>query len=353
MESLLYDIKYSVRQFRRAPLFVGAVSSRCISLDSLVERLAAIPVVESVAISDTGLSGMSMTMAWPPASERKGDPWEIAVATGVGASHFRTFGIPIVDGRECAGPSDGSSVVINGAMARRTFGDRTAIGEHLNLATVSLATRVVVGVAADVPDIRTKAAPLPTVFACAGPDTSASVAFAMRARDDTPALSLAPALRTAVRSLDPSQPVSRLTTVEQMVRDGMSSRWFDAAVIGALSSLALLLALGGLYAVTAYSVATRTREIGVRMAFGADRASVIALVLRQGGTLVVLGTGLGLLAAVPLVRFVTAMLFDVAPLDPAVFGAVAVLIAIVAMLTMLIPATRASRLDPMVALRAQ
>jgi putative ABC transport system permease protein len=155
-----------------------------------------------------------------------------------------------------------------------------------------------------------------------------------------------------VREIDSALPVSRVTTVSETVRNGLSSRWFDAVVIGALSSLALILALGGLYALTAYSVAHRTREIGVRMALGADRGAVMTLVLRQGGILVAAGTGLGLLAAIPLVRFVTAMLFDVRPLDPAVFTAVAVLVGAVAMLATFVPARRASRLDPMVALRS-
>ncbi len=174
----------------------------------------------------------------------------------------------------------------------------------------------------------------------------------MRVQEGTEASSLASALRGAVRAIDPAQPVTRVITVEQMVRDGMTSRWFDAMVIGALAALALVLALGGLYAVTAYGVAQRTREIGVRMALGADRVSVMKLVLRQGGVMAGVGIILGALAAIPLVKFVSAMLFDVQPTDPAVFGAVAVLVAGTAMLATFIPARRASRVDPMVALRA-
>src|SRR5262249_57984305 len=113
-----------------------------------------------------------------------------------------------------------------------------------------------------------------------------------------------------------------------------------AAVMGDLAVLALILALGGLYAVTAYSVAQRTREIGIRMALGADRARVLTLVLQQGGILIGTGLGLGLLAAMPLVSFVSAMLFGVDPLDPAVFAGVAVGVATVASLATLIPARR-------------
>lgn len=327
------------------------VASRRAFFDSLLERLRAMPAVESAAVS-TPLNGISMTMTWPP-GEGQEDKWEIAVADGQGDGHFRTFGIPILEGRECAGPADGSGAVINAAMARRAFGGRSSIGEQLNLSTATLGTRVVLGVAADVPNIQTKAAPIPTVYACAGQDRSFTETVAVRSSAGTDATALAPVLRRVVRELDPAQPVSRVITVEQMIRDGMSSRWFDAIVIVALSTLALILALGGLYAVTAYSVAQRTREIGVRLAIGADPAMVMALVLRQSGILVVAGICLGLLAAVPLVRFVTAMLFDVQPLDPAVFASVALLVAAVAMLATLIPARRASRVDPIAALRAE
>jgi ABC-type antimicrobial peptide transport system permease subunit len=200
--------------------------------------------------------------------------------------------------------------------------------------------------------MQTKAPPLPMVYQCAGRERAGYGTVAVRVREGTPALSLAPALRSAVRSIDPAQPVGRITTVEQMVREGLSSRWFDAMVIGALALMALMLALGGLYAVTAHSVAQRTREIGIRMALGADSALVLRLVLRQGGILIGAGICLGVLAAMPLVRFVSAMLFGVQPLDPAVFSGVAIGVAAVATLATFVPARRASRVDPMVALRA-
>jgi predicted permease len=328
-------------------------ASRGAFFDRLVERLRGLPGVEAVTVSGIGLRGMSMTMPWPPASVPADERWQMAMATGVADGHFRTFGIPILEGRECSGRADASEAVINAAMARRAYGDRSPIGDQLDLSVASAGRRVIVGVAADVPDLRTRAAPLPTVHLCAGMDRGASGLVALRVREGTPPMTLAPALRGAVRALDPALPVSGVRTVEQMVRDGLTSRWFDAMVLAALSALALLLALGGLYAVTAYAVAQRTFEIGVRMALGADGASILALVLRQGGILVAAGTGLGLLAAVPLVRFVRTMLFDVRPLDPTVFGAVACAVVAVALVATLIPALRASRVDPVRALRAE
>jgi predicted permease len=320
--------------------------------DGLVERLRRLQGVESVVLSEAELSYLTMTMSWPPGRQRDDSGREIGVATGLGDRHFQTFGIPVLEGRECAGDNDDAAAVVNASMARIAFPDRSAIGRSLELSHVSLGTRTIVGVVADVANLQTKAPPLPTVFACAGRDRAGYGTVALRVRQGTPALSLAPARRRAVRSIDPAQPIARIKTVEQMVREGLSSRWFDAMVIAALAVLALVLALGGLYAVTAYSVAQRTREIGIRMALGADRALVLKLVLQQGGILIGAGICLGLLAATPLVRFVSAMLFDVQALDPAVFTGVAIGVAAVATLATFVPARRASRVDPMVALRA-
>jgi putative ABC transport system permease protein len=327
-------------------------ASRGAFFDGVIERLRTLPDVESVSVSTIGLSGLSMTMPWPPGTGGS-DRTEIGAATGIGDRHFRTFGIPILDGRECGGSGDTSAIVINASMARLAYGGQSALGRSLDLSTFGFGNRVVIGVAGDVRNIETKAAPMPMVFPCAGQDRAGYGTVGVRVREGTPAMTLAPALRSVVRDLDPAQPLGRITTIEQAVREGMSSRWFDATVIGALSMLALVLALGGLYAVTAFSVAQRTREIGVRMALGADRGRVLALVLRQGGVLVSIGIALGLLAAVPLVRFVTALLFEVQPLDASVFTTVAILVGAVGTAATLIPAWRASRVDPMTVLKAE
>jgi predicted permease len=329
----------------------GEDAARRAFFDGLVERLRGLQGVESVVVSSAGMTPLSMTMSWPPGGKTDGGP-EIGIAEGLGDRHFHTFGIRVLEGRECAGGVDDSAAVVNASMARIAFPNGVAVGRSVDLSNVSIGNRTIVGVVADVPDMRTKAPPRPMVYACAGRERAGYGTVAMRVQDGTPALSLAPALRSAVRAIDPALPVARITTVEQMVREGLSSRWFDAMVIGALAVLALILALGGLYAVTAYAVAQRTREIGIRMALGADRALVLWLVLRQGGILIGAGICLGLLAATPLVGLVNAMLFGVQPLDPAVFTGVAIGVAAVATLATFVPARRASRVDPMAALRA-
>lgn len=328
-------------------------ASRRAFFERLIEQVRDVPDVESVAVSGIALSGLSMTMPWKPAATPDGDVPEIGVLDGIGDRHFRTFGIPLLEGRECSGEADESAVVLNDSMAMLAFPAQKALGRSLNLATAGLGTRSVIGVSADVRNLETKAAPMPTVYACAGRDSAGYGVVALRVREGTPALALAPALRSAVARLDAGLPLTRVRTVDQMVRDGLSARWFESMVIGALAGLALMLALGGLYAVTAYAVAQRTREIGVRLALGANRGAVMRLVLLQGGVIVLAGIGLGVAAGVPLVRFVRAMLFDVQPLDPAVFALVAASVAITALLATFIPAWRASRVDPMIALRAE
>ena len=335
-----------------SPTRYGDQASRRAFVDGLVERLRNHPAVESASFSTIALTGFSLTMPWKVGTAPPGDGPEVGVLTGVGDRHFRTFGIPILEGRECAGDADGSAVVLNSSMARLAFPNRSALGQSLTLSAVMEGNATVIGIAADVPNMQTKRPQLPMIYSCAGPERTGYGDIALRVREGTPAMSLAPLLRETVRTIDPSQPVTRVTTVAQMVRDGVSSRWFDAMVITALAALALVLALGGLYAVIAYSVTQRTREIGVRMALGADRTSVMSLVMRQGGAMAGAGIVLGVLAALPLVRFVSAMLFDVQPFDPIAFIIVAVLVTLVALTATFIPARRASRVDPMIALRA-
>ncbi|MEX2270464.1 MAG: ABC transporter permease [Vicinamibacterales bacterium] len=328
-------------------------ASRRAFFDGLIEQLRAVPDVESVVVSGVALSGLSMTMPWKQGAVADDEAPEIGVLTGMGDGHFRTFGIPILAGRECGGDAGESAVVINDSMARLAFPGRQAVGGSLNLATAGLGTPSVIGVSADVRNLETKAPPLPMVYACGGRDRAGYGVVALRVREGTPALALTPALRSAVARLDPAQPLTRIRTLEQMVRDGMSARWFDALVLAALAGLALVLALGGLYAVTAYAVQQRTREIGVRLALGADRGAVMRLVLQQGGVIVAIGVALGLAAGLPLVRLVRAMLFDVQPLDPAVFIFVGAAVICTALLATFIPAWRASRVDPIIALRAE
>jgi putative ABC transport system permease protein len=328
-------------------------ATRASFYDRVLERLRALPAVESASIAPVAVTGMTLTMTWPRGL--RSDPSDtsvLAVLTNVSPQHFRTFGMPILEGTECGAVRDIPTAVINRQAARRAFGDRSAVGERLDLAAQG--TYTIVGVAADVRAMGTKAPPLSTVYTCASPTEGPfSSVIAVRARTGHDPATLAPAIRESVRAVDPAQPVSAVMTVAQQVGEAVTSRWFDALLIACFAALSLVLAIFGLYALIAYLVAQRIHEIGVRMALGADARHVRRLVLRQASTLTALGIGLGSIAAVPLVRFIRTLLFEVEPLDAGVFAAMAAVLAIVAIAAAAIPARRASRLDPLIALRAE
>jgi putative ABC transport system permease protein len=331
----------------------GDPAARRAFFDGVLERVRALPAVESAALP-AGLDSLSMTMAWPAGSttgpsDSESSPIGIAE---VGPSNFRTFGIPIRSGRECGdgGAADAQAAVVNERMARRAFPAGGAVGRSIALG--SEGTFTIVGVSADVRDLRSHAMPLPKVFICAR-ETSVYGNIALRARAGTDPAALASALREAVRAVDPAQPVADVRTVRQLVDESVSSRRFDTLLFGGFAALAFVLAIFGLYAVTAYLVAQRTHEFGIRVALGAGRGTLLRLVLRQGLVPGVSGICLGLLASVALTRLLRSMLFEVGTLDASVFAAVPVSLALVSALATAIPARRAVRVDPVVALRCE
>jgi len=318
--------------------------------DAVLERVRSLPSVES-ASAPAGLGMLSMTMPWPPGS-KPGQPSSESADIGVtevGTAFFRTYDIPIRSGRECDGGAE-RSAVINERMARRAFPGRSPIGQRLTLSGEGEFT--VAGVAADVRTLRTNALPRPMVFTCPVPGEASGFGyFALRARGETDASSLAPALRAAVAAVDPAQAIAEMTTLRQEIDDSLASRRFDTLLFGSFAVLAFTLSAFGLYAVTAYLVAQRSHEFGVRIALGAGRGTVVRLVLRQGLAPAASGIVLGLLAALLLTRLLRTMLFEVEVLDAGVFAGVALVLALVSMAAAIIPARRAVRVDPVVALR--
>ncbi|HEY9426766.1 MAG TPA: ABC transporter permease [Gemmatimonadaceae bacterium] len=317
-------------------------------------RIREIPGVEAATLSDIsplGGSVMTRTRTTDSAGMVKRSPM-IAVGT-VATDYFRTYRIPLLTGRDFT-IADGATAprvaVVNESLARYFFEGKSAIGEQLSIG--ASAPYTIVGVVADVRMGAPRPASPPAVyFPSAQSDPSRYGTISVRTRSDP--LALVPSLRAAVRSVDPEQPIANVTTMDEVLSEFMAPRRFNALLLGSFAALALTLAVLGLYGVISYIVTQRTREIGIRMALGADRRDVVQAVLRQGIGLAVAGVIPGIAAALALRKLLAGLLFRVESGDPMVFAVVPLVLLSVAALAIVIPARRASRVDPTVALRAE
>jgi putative ABC transport system permease protein len=325
---------------------------------AVVERLRALPGVEAVAVSRTvPLKGFGMTkrLSAPPGADTANRP--MVAVIDVSPGYFRTFGVPLRAGREFTDTDVNGAppvAIISESMLRTAYlPEGASVGSQLTWPTGAgtIGSLTIVGIVPEVRQLGERPNPRPTVYLpLAQSGYSSYATISLRTRGDPRAL--APALRRAVLEIDPNQPISALATMDKVLADTMAPRRFNALLLGAFAGLALVLAALGLYGLVAYLVAQRTHEIGVRVALGAERGDVLALVLRQGLLLIAGGVALGLLAAFGLTRLLASLLFEVTTTDPLVFIAVPLVLAAVAVLATLIPARRATRVDPMVALRA-
>jgi ABC-type antimicrobial peptide transport system permease subunit len=162
---------------------------------------------------------------------------------------------------------------------------------------------------------------------------------------------VAPLIRTAVKQVDAQVPIGIVRQMDDVIGDSVAPRRLNFLLVSAFAAVAVILTAAGLYGVMSYLVTQRTREIGVRMALGASRASVLGLMLRQAGTMMILGIGIGVAGALALTRSLASLLFGVTASDPAIYAGVSLLLAVVALLAIAVPSSRATRIDPLAALR--
>ena len=264
-----------------------------------------------------------------------------AASTG----YLQTMGMTLKKGR-WLNDRDTDGALLNESMARLAFGSVDPVGRRF---TVHKPVTVV-GVVSDVKYSKLDSAPPPEVFIA--PERSPILsALSIAARAAVSPAAISPALRSLVAGIDPSQPVYDVKTLDQALAESIAPRRFNLFLLGGFALAALLLAVVGIYGVAAYSVAERTREIGVRMALGARRGQVARMVLRDALPLAVAGTVAGLAAAFSLTRLMSSLLYDATPNDPATFAAVAILLGAVTVASCLGPALHAASIDPTVALR--
>jgi len=319
----------------------------------LLERLSAIPGVLAIG----SISNLPLTGGGPDGTflinndpARKGHAEYRLASSG----YFAAMRIPLLRGRTfdaSDGTNSANAAVISQSLVKKYWPNEDPIGQIIQFGNMDGDFRLlnVVGVVGDVHDYGIDVAISPTIYANAL-QRLPSPSLSMVARAQVEPSALVPVMREAVRSLDPQLPL-KFRTLDQVFSSSLDQRRFSLVIFGVFGTTALLLAAMGIYGVTTYAVAQRTQEIGIRIALGAQMSDVLKLVLRNAMSLVLIGAVVGLAGAWAITRVMSSLLFEVAPTDLATFAAVPMVLFLVAFVACLIPARRATKVDPLVALR--
>jgi predicted permease len=326
---------------------------QALEFDQIVQRVNALPGVKSAA----GISTLPLGSELRQASRFviEGQPIldagvrPVAQTRTVTPEYFATVGIPLLRGRFLTHDdwSQQDKIVINETIAKRFFANQDPIGHRMNFCSLDPKPCwfSVVGVVGNVHQFGLDAGPTYDTYFASGWTSHLLV------RTVSDPAAIATAVTGIVHVVDPTLPVTEVTTLDGLLSRSISPRRFAAVLIGVLAGLALVLSAVGIYGVMSYTVGQRTREIGVRMAMGAHPGNMLALILGRGARLALIGVTVGVLGALALTRFLSSLLFGVAPKDPLTFAGVALLLFGVALAACYVPARRAMRVDPMVALR--
>ena len=331
---------------------------RSAAFQQLIQRMKNVPgvrdasVVSNVPLTDFDVEVSFQIEGRPPYKPGEEATADYTVASG---EYFRTMNIALLRGRVFTDADAANSpqvMVVSNAFAKHYFPNDDAIGKRLIMDGEDKTPREIIGVVGDVrrKGLDIDVQPEMYVSYLQQPDRRMNLVLRTEARD---ASLLTQAARAEVKAFDPAQIIWRVQTLEQLLGTSVAPRKFNMLLLAIFASVALILAAIGLYGVMSYSVSWQTHEIGIRMALGANRGDVLGLVVRQGMKMALIGLALGLVGAFLVSRVLIGMLYGISPTDPLTFTGVSIVLLVVALLACLIPARRATRVDPIVALRAE
>ncbi len=326
----------------------------------VLERIQALPGVEAVSVVNAlpiATPGMRSALTFEDKPDLPPGQPQLGNNRVISPDYFRSLGIPLLGGRTLTVQDNASAppvAVINKSLARRYWGDENPLGKRFKLGARNADSPwlTVVGLVGDVRQEGLSNAPLPEFYT---PFTQAHVRMArlrvLAVRTNGDPLALAGAIKSAIWTIDRDQTIYEVQTMDAIVAKWLAPRRFSLVLLGLFAVLALVLAGVGIYGVISYAVTQRTKEIGVRMALGANRRDIVRLVVRQGMLLTAAGIALGLVASLALTRFIAGFLFEVRAYDPLTLTGITLLLTAVAWFACYLPARRATKVDPLIALR--
>jgi putative ABC transport system permease protein len=336
-------------RINRSPSKSKDGSQNAIFFQSVIDRVKTLPGIEAVGVASH--MPFVFTEEWAIAVEsaaNTGAQTQAIDTRTVSADYFSTLQIPLVGGRGFSaedGPQSLPVVLVNQAMVNRYWSNQDPLGKRIKIGNLDSKSPwfTVKGVV--------KEGIQPEIYFALGQMAGRYRRMNLAVRTSVDPKSTLAAIQSAIREIDKDQPVYQVQTIDELIRDSVATRRFALTILILFAVLALVLAVSGIYGVISYSVTQRTQEIGIRMALGARATDVLRLVLKEFMRLTVVGVALGLVGAYLLTRLMTSLLFGVTPTDVTTFVLVSITLSLVALVACLIPARRAARVDPLVALR--
>jgi putative ABC transport system permease protein len=326
--------------------------SRAAFCHYVLNRMQATPgVLSAASVNQHPLSAPHNLMPFEIAGRSITTPGDhpIAEPRTISTDYFRTMGISLLRGRDFT-RTDTNGVIVDQELVRQYFPGENPIGRQISLPGGYVVK--IVGVVGSIqPPKLTDKLPRPHMYLSIDAYCLPDITFMVRTRGDP--MALAGAMRQAIWAVDRNLPIPNIQPMQNLVQDRLSMPRLIATISGLFAAAALVLTMLGVYGVMAYAVHRQTREIGVRTAFGAERSDILRMVLRKGMAMIGIGSAVGLVAALILCRVLSSLLYETSPADPVAYGVVIVVVAATGLLACYVPARRATKLDPMAALRCE